>query len=586
MSSAQAVSGNEISPSDVSSAPTMAKWMIWDWCFVLALLVLVPILYFPYATHNLPVVSHVDERTSLEVLKRFHDSGLDPKFFMYPTLYYYVTYFLTIVFPFSKILFYGRLLNLSFVGLTAAITYRFCQRHLNARAVGVVAALCVATSATLASSAAYLCTDVLLTAATLGSLYYLVEFFHYHRRRDWLLGMLTLGFAISCKYTAFVVYIAYFITEILYRITNRSDESGHDPFLAAKISRKVIIGLLLGVAAIALLVALTFPEKAAITFIAANRTNPDLKSPAEYLEFFHHIRLMLAKIAVVSIIGAIVIGRFKAVYGWIALRRIYYGLGLVVVVCALCTPYSMITPRRFIYDLGALARTNIIVVSSQPQWREYLSWLIHNENDLLLVLSLIGLVIWALGRKARFLIIAVYLLTFSFIIGAAHVGFARYLDPMLPLIYSGAGIALMYLWGQQRAKIAVLAKGLTIVLYGIVLMQLRTGIVAAREVGRTTDSDYASYQAIVSLAPKSVVFAGVAPYVELERVGIPTKQISWVELGQKPLSDQIGCDQVLVFDKAGVDRNHLTLQQDPLVISVLDDPRGHGQQVFKRSDCK
>ncbi len=585
MSSVQVVSGNESSSSEVSSTPTTANRMIWDWCFVLALLVLVPMFYFPFATHNLPVVSHVDERTSLEVLTRFHDGSLDPKFFMYPTLYYYVTYFLTIAFPFSKILFCGRLLNLSFVGVTAAITYRFCQRHLESRSVGVIAALCVATSATLASSAAYLCTDVLLTAATLASLFYLVEFFHYHRRRDWILAMLTLGCAISCKYTAFVVYIAYFITEILYRIMNRSDESVQDPFLSAKVSRKIIVCTLLGVAAVALVVALAFPANAAITFIASTRTNPDLKSTAEYLDFFHHIRLLMAKIAIVSVIGAIVIGRFKSAYEWIALRRIYYGLGLVVVVCALCTPYSMITPRRFIYDLGALARTNIIVVSSHAQWRDYISWLIQNENDLILALCVIGLVIWALGRKSQFLIVAVYLLVFSFIIGSAHIGFARYVDPLLPLIYCGAGISLMYLW-SQRAKVGLLAKGITIVLCAIALMQLRTGIVAARELGRTTDSDYASYQAIISLAPKSVIFAGVAPYVELQRVGITTKQISWAEVGQKPLSGQIRCDQVLVFDKAGVVRNQITLQEDPLVVSVLDDPRGHGQQVFKRSDCK
>jgi hypothetical protein len=584
MSSVQAVSGNEISSSEVTSTPTTSNWMSWDWCFVVFLIVVVPILYFPFAAHNFPVVSHVDERTSLEVLGRFHDGSLNPKFFMYPTLYYYVTYFLTIAFPFSKILFYGRLLNLAFVGLTAAITYRFCQRHLRSRPIGVIAALCVATSAMLASSASYLCTDVLLTAATLASLFFLVEFFHCHRRRDWILAMLTLGCAISCKYTAFVVYIAYFITEILYRIMNRSDEFIQDPFLSAKLSRKFIVCTLLGVAAVAVIVAVAFPVNAAINFIASTRTNPDLKSTAEYLDFFHHIRLMMAKIAVVSVIGAIVIGRFKSVYEWIALRRIYYGLGLVVVVCALSTPYSMITPRRFIYDLGALARTNIIVASSHAQWRDYISWLIQNENDLILALSVIGLVIWALGRKSQFLIVAVYLLVFSFIIGSAHVGFARYVDPMLPLIYCGAGISLMYLW-NQRAKVGVVAKGITIVLCAIALMQLRTGIVAARELGRTTDSDYASYQTIVSLAPKSVVFAGVVPYVELQRAGIPTKQISWVELGQRPLSGQISCDQVLVFDKAGVVRNQIMLEQDPLVVSVFDDPRGHGQQVFKRSNC-
>jgi hypothetical protein len=586
MQSVQAVTGNGISPAAVSSAPATASWTIWDWCFVIALLVIAPILYFPYVTHNLPVVSHVDERASLAVLKRFHDGSLDPKFFMYPTLYYYVTYFLTIVFPFSKILFYGRLLNLFFVGLTAAITYRFCQRHLNARSIGVIAALCVVTSVTLTNSAAYLCTDVLLTAATLGCLYYLVEFFHYHRRRDWILGMVTLGCAVSCKYTAFLAYIAYFITEILYSIVNRSNEVELDPSLAAKFPRKFIVYTLVGIAAIAVLIALAFPTQFAIKFVAATRTNPDVKNPAEYLDFFHHIRWLLAKIAIVSVIGALVIGRFKSIYEWIAPKRIYYGLGIVVLVCALCTPYSMITPRRFIYDLGALARTNIIVVSSHAQWSDYVSWLIHTENNLILALSVTGLVIWTLRRQAQFVVIAVYLFVFSFVIGSAHIGFARYLDPLLPLVYCGAGISLVYLWSQKPAKVAVLTKGLTIVLSVIILVQVRTGIVAARERGRTTDSTYASYYAIVSLSPQSVVFAGDVPSVELERAGIPTKQISWAELGRKPLSAQIECNQALVFDKAGVVRNQLTLQQDPLVVSVLDDPRGYGQQVFKRSDCK
>ena len=586
MQSVQAVTGNGISSAAVSSSPATASWTTWDWCFVIALLVIAPILYFPYATHNLPVVSHVDERASLAVLQRFHDGSLDPKFFQYPSLYYYVTFFFTAVFPFSKILFYGRLLNLSFVGLTAAITYRFCQRHLNARAIGVIAALCVATSVSLTNSAAYLCTDVLLTAATLGCLYYLVEFFHYHRRRDWILGMVTIGLATSCKYIAFLAYVAYFITEILYRIVNRSDEVGHDPFLAAKVPRKVIVWTLIGTAAIALIMASIFPTNAAITFIATTRTNPDLNNPAEYLDFFHHIRLSLVRIGIVSVIGAFVIGRFKPIYDWIAPKRIYYGLGIVVVVCALCTPYSMITPRRFIYDLGALARTNFLLISSHAQWREYIAWLIHTENDIILALSVIGLVIWALRKQGQFVVIAVYLVVFSFVIGSAHIGFARYLDPLLPLIYCGAGISLVYLWNQKAAKLAVLTKGLTIVLGVVILMQLRAGIVAAREYARTTDSTYASYQAIVSLSPQSVVFAGNVPSVELERAGIPMKQISWAELGQKPLSAQIGCDQALVFDKAGVVRNQLTLLQDPLVVSVLDDPRGYGQQVFKRSDCK
>jgi hypothetical protein len=154
------------------------------------LIVVVPAIYLPYALHNLPVAAHVDERTSLLVLKHFHDGSLNPQFFMYPMLYYYVTYFLTAAFPFSKVLLYGRLLNLSFVGLTAAIMYCLCERHLESRAAGVVAVLCIVSSTTITDSAAYICTDVLLAATSIAALFYLVEFFHYKGRREWLVGML------------------------------------------------------------------------------------------------------------------------------------------------------------------------------------------------------------------------------------------------------------------------------------------------------------------------------------------------------------------------------------------------------------
>jgi hypothetical protein len=136
------------------------------------LIVVVPAIYLPYALHNLPVAAHVDERTSLLVLKHFHDGSLNPQFFMYPMLYYYVTYFLTAAFPFSKVLLYGRLLNLSFVGLTAAIMYCLCERHLESRAAGVVAVLCIVSSTTITDSAAYICTDVLLAATSIAALFF------------------------------------------------------------------------------------------------------------------------------------------------------------------------------------------------------------------------------------------------------------------------------------------------------------------------------------------------------------------------------------------------------------------------------
>jgi hypothetical protein len=568
-----------------SASQAKVSWALWDWCFALVLVIVVPLIYLPYAFHNLPVVAHVDERTSLLVLKRFHDGSLNPQFFMYPSLYYYVTYFLTALFPFSKVLFYGRLLNLSFVGLTAAITYSFCRRHLDSRPAGVVAALCIVGSTTITNSAAYLCTDVLMASATMAALFYLVEFFHYKGRREWLMGMFLLGCAVSCKYTAFLLFISYGMTEILLRIQNRREETENDTWLGAKVPRIVLVCILLGCGLIALVAALAFPTTAAMNFVAKTRTNPDLKDPALYLAFFHHIRLLLVKIAILSVAAAILIGWFKMIYEFVALKRLYYGLGIVVLVSIIATPYSLITPKRFLYDLGALARTNVIVTSSHAQWGDYASWLVQNENMVLLVLSAIGLGIVAFKKESKFLVVAVYLVVSAFVIGSAHVGYARYLTPLLPTVYCAAGAALTYLWDRKSGRLAILARLAIVVLAVIVLKQVGTKIVAERQQARGTDADFASYQAIISLLPDSVLYAGDAPGVELGLAGIQAKQVSWATLGQKALSAQIGCNQALVFDTAGAARNQLNLQPDAGVVTVLSDPRGHGQQVFRRSNC-
>ena len=65
------------------------------WVLLLVLMLAAMIIYYPRASHNLPVATNVDDRTSLAVLLRFHQGSANPKFFMYPTLYYYLTYALT-----------------------------------------------------------------------------------------------------------------------------------------------------------------------------------------------------------------------------------------------------------------------------------------------------------------------------------------------------------------------------------------------------------------------------------------------------------------------------------------------------------
>jgi Dolichyl-phosphate-mannose-protein mannosyltransferase len=575
--------------SFTSSCPTKVSWIFWDWCFALTLVVFVPLLYFPYALHNLPVASNVDERASLAILNHFHEGGLDPHFLMYPTLYYYLTYFLAWICPFAKILFCGRLINLSFVGLAAAVTYSFCRRHLDSRAVGAVAALSIVTSTIITDSGAYLCTDALLAATTLGSLYYLVEFFHFKGRREWLMAMVLLGCAVGCKYTAFLLYVAYYITEVLLRMWNRGVESkeSHEKgsLLTAKVPRGLLIGVLLGLALTALMVVYAFPTTAAVDFIANNRTNADLNPKSEYLSFFHHMRVVLGEMAIASIILAAVVGRFKMIYEWIAPRRLYYGLGIVASVFLLSTPYSLLTPKRFLYDVGAVARSNVIVLSGQAQWLNYLSWLIHGDNLILLLLSAAGIVIVALRKNSYLFIVAIYVLVYSYVIGSAHIGYARYLTPLLPIIYCAAGAALVTLWKQKSPAFTRWARGLAIALIAAVSIQVATKIIVAREQSRSTDACLQSYRIIKQFTPAQVLYAGDAPSVELHIAGFQTKQVSWAQLRQGPLHAQLTCNEILVFDQTHAIENQVSFRGDATATTLLDDPRGHGQKVLKRSDC-
>jgi hypothetical protein len=259
----------------------------------------------------------------------------------------------------------------------------------------------------------------------------------------------------------------------------------------------VFVCILLGCGLIALAAALVFPTTAAMNFIAKTRTNPNLKDPALYLAFFHHIRLLLAKIAILSVAVAILIG--WVIYDCVALRRLYYGLGIIVLVSIIATPYSLITLRRFRYDLGALARANVIVTSNRAQRGSYASWLAQDENLVLLVLSATASESLHSKRNQSFWSWP-SILSCQLVTGSAHLGYPWYLTPLLPIAYCGAGVALMHLWDRESGRLAILARLAMIALVVIVLKQVGTRIVAERQQARGSDADFASYQAIVSLS--------------------------------------------------------------------------------------
>jgi hypothetical protein len=581
--------GTAMTASRVDDAsPVCVVSSAWDWCFLLGCVLIVPLIYFPYILHNLPVAGNVDEQTSLAILLRFHHGSLNPQFFMYPTLYYYLTYSLVAPWSSTHFLLAGRALNLCLVGLTAFLSYAFCKRHLDSQAAGLIAALCVITSTTITNSGSYLCTDVLLAAATLASLYYLVAYFRGCGSRSWLLGMVLLGAAVGSKYTAFLLFIAYYIAELIISIRRLKSENGaRSGSEDERFSRTAVLSFLLTCGLIALCAACFFPVQPVLHFVAKNRSSANVRDPAEYLAFFQHLRRVLAELAILCLAVALLVRFSRPAYVSLARKRPYYGLLIVLLVSYLSTPYSLIDPKRFLYDLGALARSNIVVAADHAEWGQYLSWLFRSENSVLVVLGVIGLVIIAAKARIHLFIAGLYLVLYGLVIGSAHLGYPRYLTPVLPLLYCGAGLAFVRLWRwEPLAASFPLTKVVAVILGFTVAAQLGTRIARDRALSRGSDALLASYQIARLNVAGTDLYAGYTPSVELEATGIKTRQVSWAALSTGSLGSQMACGDLLILDKKQAKLHSIDPREDPTMAVLLDHSGSDGQEVVRRKDCQ
>jgi hypothetical protein len=557
------------------------------------LILLAPLLYLPSLTHNLPVAANVDERTALEVLQRLQYSGLNPHFFMYPTLYFYLVHLLLKPFHFSnsQAMILGRLFNLTLLGLTAFITYIFCRDRLHSRAAGLVAAAFVLGSTVLSGVAGYLHPDLLMTASGMAALYYLTQYFEDRSPRAWTLGMVLVGVSTGCKYTAFILFIAYALAETVHTLRFHRDRPSAD----SRIPRSACIAALSLLGAALLLAAAFFPLHPLLDFVAHSRNNVDLRPPAYYLEFFRHIRHSLTEAGLLSLGFALLCRVSSSVYRCLALRRLYYGLGIVLLMGVLCTPFSVLQPKAFFFDLGALARSNLVVSGGHSQWTTYPVWIVQEEGIFLLALSAIGITILA-GRifaparlvpkpQPQLTIVALYVALYLAVICSAPLGFDRYLAPVLPLLACAAGLAAAALWRSNPYQNLRRYRLLIFLPLAAAGAQITLHLLQTRRNSAQTNVYYASFQAARKTATHTAFYAGYAPSVELEEAGIPTRQLSWNSLTRQPLGQTLACGDVLILQTDDARQNHIDATHDSSVTLLLDDPRSVGQQVLRRSDC-
>jgi hypothetical protein len=558
---------------------------ILDWGLLPFLMVVTPLIYLFRAKYNLPLAANVDERTSLGILLGFHDGTLNPHFFLYPTLYYYVTYLFVYMFQSSQFLVWGRILNLSFVGLTAFVAYSFARLHFSSRAAGIMSAAFIIASPIIVNSGSYICPDPLLAATTLATLLFLIQYFQNRMFRSWLFAMLTLGLAVGCKYTAFLLFIAYVGTEMICELKENDRQIGRT--FEPRIPRNVLAVAFAVLGCFFLTSAWVFPVTTLMRFASTHHTNVDLKSSADYLAFFRHVRIDLICGGVLLLGVAFLVIRSAFSYRLLSLRCLYLGLLIVLSVALLTTPYSVLDPSKFIYDIGAQARGTFMLQTGHAQWKNYGFWLLSNESKALITLGLVGFATVALKNYRQYLIVIVFATLYVLTIGSAHIGFPRYLTPLLPLTYLLAAGFLMQAWTAQKSALSPYAKTLAVILIVIATAELWPKIQSSRALSKQTDAFWSSYSMAVSMHPAKVLYAGYAPSVELSAAGISVSPISWANLAGMPMGNQFDCGELLIFDRRAAETHFIIPENDSSVVAVLDDRAGDfGQEVLRKADCK
>src|ERR1700728_2738491 len=573
----------EITPTPVCpQARRRQAFDVLDWALLPFLMIVTPLIYLFRTKYNLPVAANVDERTSLGILLGFHNGSLNPHFFLYPTLYYYVAYFFLRFSSPAQFLVWGRILNLSFVGLSAFIAYSFSRLYFLSRPAGILAATFIITSPTIVKSGSYICPDPLLAALTLATLLFLMRYFQNPTLRGWIVGMLILGLAVGCKYTAFLLFIAYAGTEMICGLQRTDGQIGRGS--EPRIPRNILTMAFAVLGGLFLTSAWVFPITALMRFTSTHHTNVDLKSSFDYLAFFHHVRMDLIYGGILSLVVALLVIRSTYLYRLLSLRRLYLGLLIVLFMAVLTTPYSVLDPSKFVYDIGAQARGTFMLQAGHAQWNNYCAWLTGNESKVLLTLGLLGFATVALRNHRRNLIVVVFTVIYVFTIGSARIGFPRYLTPLLPLIYLFAAGLLVQAWTAHKLAGSPYLKFLAAMLIVVAMAELWPKIESSRALSKQTDAFWTSYRLAMSMHSSKVLYAGFAPSVELSAAGVQVSPISWASLEGMPMGNQLDCGELLIFDRREAETHLINPESDGSVITLLDDRTGdYGQEVMSRA---
>lgn len=529
---------------------------------------------------NLPICANIDERQGLRLLYQFDNFNMNPQFFRYPALYYYITYaFSNILGNINNFIFFGRILNLIIGGGIAIATYKLAVTVYDSKNTGVIAGFFTLSSPIIVDNCSYIITDPLLSLLSLFSILYIYKFFNSdHNLISLFLMILFVGLALATKYTALLLIIVYLIFELKNKIPSILGNSKLTKFLNYDFNPKyfTIISFLIGVIIIFTVWILPIELFSALISqggnINAKLTNSDLEFVKSILTKFIYLGTCLIFIGVVSILTKQLFKPFYKV-------RPYFVILLITLIFILFNPYIIISLKHFIYDFGAELKANQFAGQTN-QFINYFKIYFNRESIIIFIFLFIGFY-YSIREKKYISIFVIYLLISYFIIGSATRGYERYLTPILPILFIVSSFGIVSI----ISKITNHSKLIIILFIGLISLIFYDNYLWLKPiVGKQYHHDdiYASYHFIIKQNVDNVYYSGYVPDIELKINGKNTIEIAERNLTDKDIKTILNINDILIVDgdrQELINRNNINSIK--IIKSYIAD---YGQYIYTLSE--
>jgi hypothetical protein len=538
---------------------------------VCALLVRSQLLYF-----NLPLCANVDERQGLRLLIGFEENNLNPHFFRYPALYYYITYFFVKIFSSPEnYIYWGRILNLVIGGSIALATYLLSSIIFNNKRVGLLAGLFTLSSPILVENSSYIITDPTLALFSILALYFMYKYFWIDNSpRYYILMTIFIGLGIATKYTALLLLFVYISIEIIKK-SSYSTKNNQSTNIINKNIKPIYFTIIINLIGITLvIIPQILPKDIFVKLLLAGANINSVINIAD-INFIYGFLKKIIYVGVFCIfIG--VISWFKPnIFQSLYRARIYLVILSTILIFFLLNPFVLVSIKQFIYDFGAELKANQFAGDSM-QFINYLKIYYIKESLLVSILFILGLY-WSIINKKNVLILIIYIIIFYLVIGSATRGFERYLTPILPIIFS---IAAYGLYSLYRFISKFTRYGFLIALLSIFLIFTDNYLWLKPILGKIDHHDdiYDSYQFIIDNNFNKVYYSGTAPDIELELAGINTIQLAEKQINEQNISKILDNNSILLLDNS---KNKFLKINNNEIILIKSIRAEYGQHIYK-----